>query len=155
MLLAVILGLVILLLAVLFADARSHFRYRRRRLRPLDFNVRQGRDISDVGQQLKAVMAGAFERRRILNSSEYRLFVIVEREIAARRAGYHVFAQTNLGEILRSRDEDAFHSINSKRVDILVVDRDEHIRLRLRQYFPDRELAQEQRVGPSDELTSY
>ncbi|HJQ78301.1 MAG TPA: DUF2726 domain-containing protein [Lacipirellulaceae bacterium] len=34
-----------------------------------------------------------------------------------------VFAQTSLGEILKSSNEDAFRSINSKRVDILVVDR--------------------------------
>ncbi len=36
--------------------------------------------------------------------------------------GYRVFAQTSLGEILKSSDHDAFHSINSKRADILVID---------------------------------
>ena len=36
--------------------------------------------------------------------------------------GYRVFAQANLGEILRSPDDNAYRSINSKRVDILVVD---------------------------------
>jgi hypothetical protein len=68
-------------------------------------------------------MAGSFEKRRLLNSSEHHLFAIVEEEIAAHNAGYRVFAQTSLGEILRSNDHDAFHSINSKRVDILVVDK--------------------------------
>jgi Protein of unknown function (DUF2726) len=41
-----------------------------------------------------------------------------------RRRGYRIFAQTSLGEILRSPDEEAFRSINSKRVDILIVDPD-------------------------------
>jgi hypothetical protein len=80
-------------------------------------------DLTDVGQQLHAVMAGSFERRRVLSPSEYRVFAIVENEISVLRLGYRVFAQTSLGEILRSSNQAAFQSINSKRVDILVVDR--------------------------------
>ena len=68
-------------------------------------------------------MVGSFEKRRVLSTAEYRVFAIIEGEIAAQRAGYRVFAQTSLGEILKSSNQDAFHSINSKRVDILVVDR--------------------------------
>src|SRR4029077_4294720 len=79
-------------------------------------------DLKDVGQQLYAVMAAPFERRRLLNRCEYQTFKIIEADIAAARRGYRVFAQTSLGEVLRSPDEDAFHSINSKRVDILIVD---------------------------------
>ena len=67
-------------------------------------------------------MAASFERRRLLNRSEYQAFKIIEADIAAARRGYRVFAQTSLGEVLRSPDENAFHSINSKRVDILIVD---------------------------------
>jgi hypothetical protein len=80
-------------------------------------------DLTDPGQQLNAVMTASFERRRLLNSSEYKVFKIVEDDIAAARRGYRVFAQTSLGEILSSPDDDAFHSINSKRIDILIVDR--------------------------------
>ena len=68
-------------------------------------------------------MAASFEKRRLLNRSEYQAFKIIEADIAAARRGYRVFAQTSLGEVLRSPDEDAFHSINSKRVDILIVDK--------------------------------
>ena len=82
----------------------------------------QGPDLRDVAQQLHAVMAGSFKKQRVLSSSEYRVFKIIEDDVAAARRGYRVFAQTNLGEILQSPDPDAFHSINSKRVDILVVD---------------------------------
>jgi hypothetical protein len=79
-------------------------------------------DFNDVGKQLHAAMAASFQKRRILSPSEYHVFKIIEYEILARRNGYRVFAQTNLGEILASGSEDAFHSINSKRVDILIVD---------------------------------
>jgi Protein of unknown function (DUF2726) len=80
-------------------------------------------DLKDPEQQLRAVRAASFHKRPLLNYSEYRVFKVVEEEIAAAGRGYRVFAQTSLGEILQSRDDDAFHSINSKRVDFLVVDR--------------------------------
>jgi hypothetical protein len=80
-------------------------------------------DLKDVGQQLNAVMAASFEKRRLLNRSEYQAFKIIEADVAAARRGYRVFAQTSLGEVLMSADEDAFRSINSKRVDILIVDK--------------------------------
>ena len=68
-------------------------------------------------------MAASFQRRRVLSASEYRAFKVIEDDMAAARRGYRVFAQTSLGEILQSPDENAFRSINSKRVDILVIDR--------------------------------
>jgi len=67
-------------------------------------------------------MAASFQRRRLLSRSEYDTFKIIEDDIAAARRGYRVFAQTSLGEVLTSPSEDAFRSINSKRVDILIVD---------------------------------
>jgi hypothetical protein len=89
---------------------------------PFRYEKASPSDPKDVGQQLHAVMAGSFKRRRLLNQSEYQVFKIIEADIAAARRGYRVFAQTNLGEVLTSSDENAFHSINSKRVDILIVD---------------------------------
>jgi len=59
-----------------------------------------------------------------MNSSEYAVFRIVEKEVAAARKGHRVFAQTSLGEVLHSNDSKAFRCINSKRVDILVIDRE-------------------------------
>jgi len=79
-------------------------------------------DPTDAGQQLNAVMAASFGKRRLLNWPEYQAFKIIEADIAAARRGYRVFAQTSLGEVLTSPDDNAFHSINSKRVDILIVD---------------------------------
>ena len=94
----------------------------RRPFKVLRFDRRQRNDLTDVGYQLNAVIAGTFEKQKVMSSSEYRVFAIVENEFATSRKGYRVFAQTSLGEILRSSDRDAFHSINSKRVDILVID---------------------------------
>src|SRR5262245_41185540 len=79
--------------------------------------------VTDYDQQLRAVLVGSFEKHRVMNASEYRVFAIVENEIAVHAPGFRVFAQTSLGEILRSNNADAFASINSKRVDILVIDR--------------------------------
>jgi len=58
-----------------------------------------------------------------MNGSEYKVFKVVEREIAAAKKGHRAFAQTSLGEVLESPSSEAFRSINAKRVDILVVDR--------------------------------
>ena len=66
-------------------------------------------------------MASSFTKRRLLNRSEYEVFKIVEKEVSAARLGFRIFAQTSLGEILESPAEDAFYAINSKRVDILIV----------------------------------
>jgi hypothetical protein len=116
--LAVIFGFAFLALII-----AVFLRGKRRRFRPNKFRQWPQRNLVDVGQQLHAVMESSFEKRRLLSPSEYRVFAIVEQEIAVRNAGYRVFAQTNLGEILSSKNEDAYKSINSKRVDILVVDR--------------------------------
>jgi hypothetical protein len=68
-------------------------------------------------------MAASFQKQKVMNGGEYRVFRIIEDEIATMRNGYRVFAQTCLGEVLKSRDDNAHRSINSKRADILVIDR--------------------------------
>lgn len=83
---------------------------------------RQRLDLNNVEQQLHAVIAAPFERRRLLSAAEYQAFKVIEDCLQSSRRGYRVFAQTSLGEILASPDENAFRSINSKRVDILIVD---------------------------------
>jgi Protein of unknown function (DUF2726) len=82
----------------------------------------QGFDLTDPTQQLKVVMAASFHKQKVLSRAEYRVFKIIEDEMAILGKGYRVFAQTCLGEVLESPDENAFHSINSKRADILVID---------------------------------
>lgn len=84
--------------------------------------IRPWPDVSDVSQQLHFVMNSTFKKQKLLNQSEYRVFKVVEEDVAAMRRGHRVFAQTCLGEILTSPDSNAFRSINSKRVDMLIVD---------------------------------
>ena len=113
----------IVLLIYLVVPAGWGFSRRPRRFRTAyRFQQSTTPDLKDVGQQLYAVMGASFQKRQLLNRSEYKAFKVVEDEIAAARRGYRVFAQTSLGEILSSPSDDAFRSINSKRVDILIVD---------------------------------
>jgi Protein of unknown function (DUF2726) len=117
-------GILIVLLTE-YRSGSSSFRYQHRRLyrKPYQFGRSLSTlDLQDVAQQLHAVMRASFQKQRLLSASEYRVFKIIEADVIAERRGYRVFAQTNLGEVLRSSDDDAFRSINSKRVDILVVD---------------------------------
>ena len=44
--------------------------------------------------------------------------------VIGRNPKWQVMAQVSLGEILRSNDADAYRCINSKRVDLLLVDAD-------------------------------
>ena len=122
---AVLIVIVSIVLLIYFAatPAGRGFSRRPRRFRTA-YRFEQGTtpDLKDVGQQLYAVMGASFQKRQLLNRSEYRAFKVVEDEIMAARRGYRVFAQTSLGEILSSPSDDAFRSINSKRVDILIVD---------------------------------
>jgi hypothetical protein len=78
-------------------------------------------EVTDAARQLTAVMSASFDRQKLLSPAEYRAFRLVE-DVVANQRGYRVFAQVNLGEILKSGDDLAFRSINSKRIDILVVD---------------------------------
>jgi hypothetical protein len=77
----------------------------------------------DAADQLRAVLAAHFERTRVLGMAEYKLFRTVEDEVRVCRPGFRVFAQTALGEVIKSADRDAHSAINSKRTDVLVIDR--------------------------------
>jgi hypothetical protein len=118
----VLAGLVLLIYFVFSPPRRRCSASRRRTFHWVSPRFNNLRDRSDPGGQLQAVMAASFEKRRLLNPSEYQVFKVVEQDILKERRGFRVFAQTSLGEILESPSDDAFRSINSKRVDILIVD---------------------------------
>ena len=77
---------------------------------------------ADAAEQLRIVMNATFETRPLLNKSEARVFRELDRMVISRNSGWQVMAQVSLGEILRCRDADAYRCINSKRVDLLLVD---------------------------------
>ena len=79
--------------------------------------------IPDAADQLRTVMKADFKAQPLLNKSEARLFRAMDKlVIELAPPGWQVMAQVSLGEILSSKDEDAYLCINSKRVDLLIVD---------------------------------
>ncbi len=67
-------------------------------------------------------MGADFVCQPLLNKSEARVFEELDRAVIACNPAWHVMAQVSVGEILRSRDPVAQSCINSKRVDLLLVD---------------------------------
>lgn len=78
----------------------------------------------DAADQLRIVMGAHFMARSLLNKSEARVFKELDRIVIGCNPGWQVMAQVSLGEILSSKDADAYSCINSKRVDLLLVDED-------------------------------
>lgn len=81
-----------------------------------------GRGATDAAAQLRIVMAAEFSVQPVLNRAEARLFRELDRLVLARAPGWQVMAQVSLGEILRSPNRDAYGCINSKRIDLLLMD---------------------------------
>lgn len=80
--------------------------------------------VPDAADQLRTVMQADFKPQPLLNKSETRLFHALEQMVAEMAPGWRVMAQVSLGEVLCSQDQAAYSCINSKRVDILIVDGD-------------------------------
>lgn len=72
--------------------------------------------------QLKIVMRADFKARSLLNKSEARVFRELDRMVIARNPGWQVMAQVCVGEFLACADAEAYGCINSKRVDLLLMD---------------------------------
>lgn len=72
--------------------------------------------------QLKTVMAAAFDSRPLLNRPEAKVFLALDQAVISRNSGWQVMAQVSLGEFLSSKDKDAYLAINSKRVDFALMD---------------------------------
>jgi hypothetical protein len=79
---------------------------------------------SDAADQLRIVMRSSFSIQPLLNQGEARLFRELDRAVIACNPHWQVMAQVSLGEIIRSKDAAAHGCINSKRVDLLLVDGD-------------------------------
>lgn len=79
--------------------------------------------VPTAAQQLHTVMQAEFRAQPLLNKSEARLFRAMDQMvIELAPTGWQVMAQVSLGEILRCEDKAAYRCINSKRVDMLIVD---------------------------------
>ena len=92
---------------------------------PDPVEVNQKKDTTELAaDQLKVVMNADFQWRALLNKPERRLLSCIDQVLAEERPGWRAMGQVSLGEILYSRDKDAFWAINAKRVDLLIVDGD-------------------------------
>jgi hypothetical protein len=78
----------------------------------------------DAADQLRTVMGATFTIQPLLNRGEARVFKELDRAVIARNPTWQVMAQVSLGEILRCEDAAAYGCINSKRVDLLLMDGD-------------------------------
>lgn len=78
--------------------------------------------VPDAADQLRTVMNAEFRAQPLLNKSETKLFMALEKMVAEMTPGWRLMAQVSLGEVLQSRDVAAYRCINSKRVDMLLVD---------------------------------
>jgi len=76
----------------------------------------------DAAEQLRRVMEAEFRSRPLLNKSEARVFRELDRMVVARNPGWQVMAQVCVGEFVASQDAEAYGCINSKRVDLLLMD---------------------------------
>jgi hypothetical protein len=76
----------------------------------------------DAADQLRIVMGATFTVQAVLNSGEARVMKTLENSVLICNPEWRVLAQVSLGEILRSTSQDAYSCINSKRVDLLLMD---------------------------------
>lgn len=100
-------------------------------LQTADRNLVGSGDARYAVNQLEFVSRVEFETVRLLNKEEYPLLILLERLVEGKGTGHRVMAQTSLGEILRPKQgsaskqdiDNAFASINSKRLDFAIIDR--------------------------------
>lgn len=82
----------------------------------------------DAADQLRIVMGANFTIQPLLNKREARVFREVDRIVISLNPEWQVMAQVSVGEILRCQDVEAYRCINSKRIDLLIVDEECHPR---------------------------
>ena len=86
--------------------------------------------LGDPTAQMEFISKVDFKPRPLLNRSEYKILRILEEVSQDIPGGHRVMAQTSLGEVLapqmasgsKAARDLAFRSINSKRLDFLVID---------------------------------
>lgn len=69
-------------------------------------------------------MGANFSIQPLLNKHEARVFKELDHIVIGCNPDWQVMAQVSVGEILRCKDAEAYRCINSKRIDLLLVDGD-------------------------------
>lgn len=76
--------------------------------------------------QLYLVANNSFSLKRLMNREEFKLFQKIERYLMNQHPSYRVFPQVCLGEVFTSKNKLAHSCINSKRSDLIIIDRFGH-----------------------------
>jgi Protein of unknown function (DUF2726) len=114
-----------LLLSRAFSSTkRSYSVPQKSKWRPNQYTKTNINIIGDSANQLRIVSDASFSARRVLSPTEARVFQAAEKSLAELQSSWRLLAQVSLGEILSSSDKNAFSSINSKRVDMLIISED-------------------------------
>lgn len=100
----------------------THSRYERNYFKP--------NRLGDPSSQLEYISRVELAPKRLLHPAEFEVFQLLEQVAAELQAGHRVMAQTSMGEIIRTPERSgspeerdlAYRSINSKRLDFLVID---------------------------------
>jgi hypothetical protein len=81
-------------------------------------------NLTYAADQLRIVMDAPFGVQPLLNKSEARVFKELDQAVSSCNPAWRVMAQVSMGEILLCNDVAAYRCINSKRVDLLLIDGD-------------------------------
>lgn len=84
----------------------------------------QATPTNTAADQLRRVMEAQFKLRPLLNKPERRLLGVIDAALEEHSPGWRAMGQVSVGEIVWSDDKDAYWAVNSKRVDLLIVDAD-------------------------------
>jgi hypothetical protein len=98
---------------------------------PTPTGIAPRKNMADPRDQLIAVSKVSFQTVPLLNRSEARLLPLLESIVRSGKSGHRVMAQTALGEVIRPASggvqkdvqDEAYASINSKRLDFAIIDR--------------------------------
>lgn len=80
-------------------------------------------DLSDPNIAIQYVQLSQYSVRPIMNKEAYFVFMITERFFKDLKQGHRVIPEMCMGAVLHCADEEGFSSINSKRLDIGVINR--------------------------------
>ncbi|HHE3605447.1 TPA: DUF2726 domain-containing protein [Pasteurella multocida] len=76
--------------------------------------------------KLEILSKAEFRKSNLMNKSEYALFTQLKTLLDTQQNGkyFQLFSQVAMGEFIQVNDSNAFHLINQKRVDFLIIDKD-------------------------------
>ena len=86
--------------------------------------IHQQENESFSKKQLAEVLKCKFAKQRLFNYTEEKVYrILIDLINTHAKGNFTVNGQTSLGEILKCKERFAFNAINSKRVDLLIVDK--------------------------------